>query len=312
MTMTSIISKAAQLLREGKLVALPTETVYGLGADATNDKAVANIFAAKQRPQFNPLISHVANVEAAFRLGQFSADAEKLAAAVWPGPLTIVVERRKDCPISLLCSAGLSTVALRVPNHPVALAVLREVNLPIAAPSANLSGRISPTTADHVHASLGDAVDMIVDGGPCSVGLESTVVRFTDEGPFLLRSGGVSVDAMDAILNRRVMKPTRYHTDLHSPGMMETHYAPQSPLRLNAAAPEFGEIFVGFGDYKYGPYSLSLTGNLYEAAANLFKVLHTVDDSLPERIAVAPIPMTGLGEAINDRLMRAAAPRPKA
>jgi L-threonylcarbamoyladenylate synthase len=311
MNMTSIISKAAQLLREGKLVALPTETVYGLGADATNDKAVARIFAAKQRPQFNPLISHVANVEAAFRLGQFSADAEKLAEALWPGPLTIVVERRKDCPISLLCSAGLSTVALRVPNHPVALELLRDVNLPIAAPSANRSGRMSPTTADHVRASLGDDVDMIVDGGPCTVGVESTVVRFMEDGPYLLRSGGVTREVLESVLNRRVMTPTRYDTDLHSPGMLESHYAPQAPLRLDAAAPEFGEAYIGFGDYAYGPWSLSKSGNLQEAAANLFKMLHVVDDSLPQRIAVAPIPMTGLGEAINDRLRRAAAPRPK-
>ena len=311
MTMTSIISKAAQLLREGRLVALPTETVYGLGADATNDNAVANIFAAKKRPQFNPLISHVAEVEAAFRLGQFTADAEKLAVALWPGPLTIVVERRRDCPISLLCSAGLSTVALRVPNHPVALELLRAVNLPIAAPSANLSGRISPTTAAHVRASLGDSVDMIVDGGPCTVGIESTVVRFTDDGPYLLRSGGVTRDALEAVLNRRMMDLTRYDNDLHSPGLMESHYAPQALLRLDAAAPEIGEAYIGFGPYSYGPWTLSKQGNLQEAAANLFKMLHVVDDSSPERIAVAPIPMIGLGEAINDRLRRAAAPRPK-
>jgi L-threonylcarbamoyladenylate synthase len=311
MTMTSIISKAAQLLREGKLVALPTETVYGLGADATNDKAVASIFAAKQRPQFNPLISHVANVEAAFRLGQFSAEAEKLATALWPGPLTIVVERRRDCPISLLCSAGLSTVALRVPNHPLTLDVLQEVNLPIAAPSANRSGRISPTTANHVRASLGDAVDMIVDGGPCTVGVESTVVRFMDDGPYLLRAGGFTREALEAVLNRRVMTPTRDDSELHSPGLLESHYAPQAALRLDAAAPEFGEAYIGFGDYAHGPWTLSKSGNLQEAAANLFNMLHAVDDSSPQRIAVAPIPVTGLGEAIKDRLRRAAAPRPK-
>jgi L-threonylcarbamoyladenylate synthase len=312
MTMTSIISKAAQLLREGKLVALPTETVYGLGADATNDKAVARIFAAKQRPQFNPLISHVADIEAAFRLGHFSADAESLAAALWPGPLTIVVERRKDCPISLLCSAGLSTVALRIPNHPVAQELLRAVDLPIAAPSANRSGRISPTTADHVRASLGDAVDLIVDGGPCTVGVESTVVRFTGDGPYLLRSGGITRDVLEAVLQCHMKEPTRDHGELHSPGLLESHYAPQAPLRLGAAAPESGEAFIGFGPYTNGPWTLSASGNFQEAAANLFKMLHLVDDSSPERIAVAPIPMTGLGEAINDRLRRAAAPRSKA
>jgi L-threonylcarbamoyladenylate synthase len=312
MTMTSIISKAAALLRAGKLVALPTETVYGLGADATNDNAVAAIFAAKQRPQFNPLISHVHDMEAALRLGQFNADAEKLAAALWPGPLTIVVDRRKDCPISLLCSAGLSTIALRVPNHPLTLDVLRQVACPIAAPSANLSGRISPTTADHVRAAFGSAVDMIVDGGPCAVGLESTVVRFVDSGPYLLRSGGFTRSTLESVLGRKVMTPTRYHEELHSPGMLESHYAPQSKLRLDAAAPEFGEVYIGFGNYSYGPWTLSKAGDLQEAAANLFNILHHVDDSSPERIAVAPIPNSGLGEAINDRLRRAAAPRPTA
>ena len=311
MTIASTISKAAALLRDGGLVAFPTETVYGLGADATNDAGVARIFAAKQRPQFNPLIAHLPDAEAAFRLGVFTKDAEKLADAIWPGPLTIVVERRKDCPISLLCSAGLSTVALRVPAHPMALELLKAVDRPLAAPSANRSGRISPTTADHVRASLGDTVDMILDGGSSSVGVESTVVRFTDDGPYLLRSGGVARETLDNILGRKVMTPTRFHTDLHSPGQLESHYAPQAQLRLNAAAPEWGEAYLGFGLYDYGPWQLSKSGNLHEAAANLFKMLHAIDDSSPERIAVAPIPMSGLGEAINDRLTRAAAPRQK-
>jgi L-threonylcarbamoyladenylate synthase len=311
MTMASTISKAATLLRDGGLVAFPTETVYGLGADSTNDTAVVRIFAAKQRPQFNPLISHVADVEAAFRLGAFSKNAEKLAAAIWPGPLTIVVERRKDCPISLLCSAGLSSVALRVPSHPLALELLRSVDRPIAAPSANRSGRISPTTADHVRASLGDAVDMILDGGPSVVGVESTVVRFMDDGPYILRTGGVARETIENILGREVMTPMRYNADLHSPGQLESHYAPQALLRLNAAAPEFGEAYLGFGEYSHGPWTLSKTGELQEAAANLFKMLHAIDDSSLEHIAVAPIPMKGLGEAINDRLTRAAAPRPK-
>jgi L-threonylcarbamoyladenylate synthase len=310
MIMASTISKAAALLREGGLVAFPTETVYGLGADATNDGAVAKIFAAKQRPQFNPLISHVADMDAAFRLGMFSKDAEKLAAAIWPGPLTIVVERRKDCPISLLCSAGLPTVALRVPAHPLALELLRAVDRPVAAPSANRSGRISPTTASHVQASLGNAVDMILDGGPSIVGVESTVVRFTDDGPYLLRSGGLPREMLDRVLARRVMTPTRYGTELHSPGQLESHYAPTAGLRLNAAAPEWKEVYLSFGVYDFGPWSLSKSGNLQEAAANLFKMLHAIDDSSPEAIAVAPVPTTGLGEAINDRLTRAAAPRP--
>ncbi len=309
MTMASTISKAATILREGGLVAFPTETVYGLGADATNDTAVARIFTAKQRPHFNPLISHVPDCEAAFRLGKFNAEAETLARAVWPGPLTIVVERRADCPLSLLCSAGLSSVALRVPAHPMALALLKEVDRPLAAPSANRSGRISPTTAEHVRSSLGDDVDLILDGGPSAVGVESTVVRFVETGPYMLRSGGVTRNVLEDILGRKVMTPTRFHTDLHSPGMLESHYAPLSPLRLNAAAPEWREVYLGFGDYDYGPWTLSKSGNIQEAAGNLFKMLHAIDDSSPERIAVAPIPMFGLGEAINDRLIRAAAPR---
>jgi L-threonylcarbamoyladenylate synthase len=307
----SDILAAAHLLQKGGLVAFPTETVYGLGADATSDTAVARIFAAKQRPQFNPLISHVPDTETAFRLGVFPREAEALATAIWPGPLTIIVERRKDCPISLLCSAGLSTVALRVPAHPVARALLQAAGRPIAAPSANRSGRISPTTANHVHASLGDTVDMVLDGGPSSVGVESTVVRFTLDGPYLLRTGGIPRETISGVLGRQIMNPTRYNTDLHSPGQMESHYAPQAKLRLNAAAPEWREAFLGFGDYAYGPWTLSKSGDLQEAAANLFNMLHAIDDSSPEAIAVAPIPVTGLGEAINDRLQRAAAPRPK-
>jgi L-threonylcarbamoyladenylate synthase len=310
MSMTSDISRAACILRDGGTVAFPTETVYGLGADATNDVAVAKIFAAKQRPQFNPLISHVANSESAFRLGQFSSDAEKLAEALWPGPLTLVVERQKDCPVSLLCSAGLSSIALRVPNHPIALEFLLEADRPIAAPSANPSGRISPTTAEHVHKLLGDRVDMILDGGPCTVGVESTVVSFIDGAVFLLRTGGVSRSALENILGKKIATPTHSNAKHHSPGQLESHYAPKASLRLDATEPSDGEVYLGFGAYQNGPYTLSAEGRLEEAAANLFRYLHTIDDSLPERIAVAPIPMTGLGEAINDRLRRAAAPRP--
>jgi L-threonylcarbamoyladenylate synthase len=210
-----------------------------------------------------------------------------------------------------LCSAGHSTVALRVPNHPLALALLRDVAIPIAAPSANRSGRVSPTTADHVRSSLGDAVDFILDGGPSAIGVESTVIRFMDDGPYLLRAGGVTREALEDVLERRVMNPTRYDTDLHSPGMLESHYAPEASLRLDAAAPELHEAYIGFGAYSHGPWTLSASGNLNEAAANLFKMLHRVDDSSPQCIAVAPIPFNGLGEAINDRLRRAAAPKPK-
>jgi L-threonylcarbamoyladenylate synthase len=310
MTMASTISEAARILSEGGLVAFPTETVYGLGADATNDAAVAKIFAAKSRPQFNPLISHVPDAEAAFRLGRFSRDAEKMAAAIWPGPLTIVVERQADCPVSLLCSAGMNSIALRVPSHPTALDLLRAVKRPLAAPSANRSGRISPTTAEHVRAGLGDAVDMILDGGPCAVGVESTVLRFAEDGATLLRAGGVTRAHIEAILGHTLRAPQAPH-GFHSPGMLESHYAPHAVLRLNARTPEPGEVYLGFGPHDHGAFSLSKSGDLQEAAANLFKMLHDVDDSSPERIAVAPIPMTGLGEAINDRLRRAAAPRPK-
>jgi L-threonylcarbamoyladenylate synthase len=310
MTMASDISRAAQILRDGGLVAFPTETVYGLGADATSDAAVARIFAAKQRPQFNPLISHVASEDAAFELGQFSSVARKLATTFWPGPLTIVVDRRKDCPVSLLCSAGMETLALRVPSHPMALSLLGEVKRPIAAPSANRSGRISPTTAEHVRRSLGERVDLILDGGPSTVGLESTVVHFTSDGPVLLRSGGVTREQIEAVLGHRLFAH-KSSSKLHSPGMLESHYAPNARLRLNAETPQQGEVYIGFGAYNGSATSLSTSGDLQEASANLFKMLHDVDDSSPEVIAIAPIPHHGLGEAINDRLRRAAAPRSK-
>lgn len=306
----SDILTAAQLLKNGGLVAFPTETVYGLGADATSDAAVARIFAAKQRPQFNPLISHLSDPDSAFRLGQFSQNAEKLAAAFWPGPLTLVVERRKDCPVSLLCSAGLSSIALRVPNHPVALELLRAVGRPLAAPSANLSGRISPTTAEHVRRSLGSAVDIILDGGPCCVGVESTVVQCHDGGVVLLRTGGITREQIEAVLVRKLESAAATPSIFHSPGQLESHYAPKATLRLNALSPKPGEVYLGFGEHDHGFWSLSKTGNLQEATSNLFMMLHAIDDASLQAIAVAPIPMNGLGEAINDRLRRAAAPRP--
>jgi L-threonylcarbamoyladenylate synthase len=309
MNKASIISDAARILRGGGLVAIPTETVYGLAADATNDLAVAKIFAAKGRPQFNPLISHVKDAEAAYRLGQFSAVARKLAEAFWPGPLTLVVERQAVCPVSLLCSAGLSTVALRVPNHKMTLELLQTLDRPLAAPSANISGRISPTTAEHVRTSLGDAIDLVIDGGSSQVGVESTVVRVMGNGVQLLRPGGVSRERLLDILGHAVLKSMQTSNELHSPGMLDSHYAPLARLRLNAEAPEAGETYIGFGQYDNGGFSLSTSGDLNEAAANLFKLLHLADDSSPQAIAVAPIPMTGLGEAINDRLGRAAAPR---
>jgi L-threonylcarbamoyladenylate synthase len=297
------IKKAAALILKGGLVAFPTETVYGLGADATQDRAVAKIYAAKGRPQFNPLIAHVADVEAAFELGEFSADALILSARFWPGPLTLVVPRRANCPVSLLASAGLPSLALRVPAHPVALELLRAVGRPVVAPSANPSGRVSPTIAQHVRDHL--KLDMILDDGACAVGVESTVVSFLNQ-PRLLRPGGLARGVVEDALGVKLLEPEQ--GTLHSPGQLESHYAPHASLRLNADGPQDGELYLGFGDY-YSAHTLSKSGDVVEAAANLFRLLHEMDALRPAHIAVAPIPNIGLGEAINDRLKRAAAGR---
>lgn len=304
MTSANDIATAAALILAGGLVAFPTETVYGLGADATQDHAVAKIYAAKGRPQFNPLIAHVVDVEAAFALGEFSADALKLAARFWPGPLTLVVPRRTDCPVSLLASAGLPSLALRVPAHPIALELLRAVGRPVVAPSANPSGRISPTTAAHVRAGL--TPDMILDGGACAVGVESTVVSLLDR-PRLLRPGGLARETIESALGF-ALEDAETGGALHSPGQLESHYAPHAAMRLNAVQAEVGEVYLGFGA-SGGAHNLSPSGDVVEAAANLFRMLHEIDALKPPRIAVAPIPHSGLGEAINDRLKRAAAPR---
>ena len=310
MTNSTEINAAAEALKKGGLVAFPTETVYGLGADATSDTAVAKLFAAKGRPSFNPLISHVHTAEAAFALGVFSADAKKLVQAFWPGPLTVVVPRAARCPVSLLASAGLSSIALRVPNHPLALELLRAVDRPVVAPSANLSGRVSPTTAAHVKRGLGKKVAVILDGGPCSVGVESTVVSFMGARATLLRPGGLSRGDIEQVLGHE-LEVEADSTQPHSPGQMESHYAPHAYLRLDATAPHKGESYLGFGTHDHGPYTLSVRGDVVEAAANLFRLLHELDGLGVKTIAVAPIPHEGLGEAINDRLRRAAAPRPK-
>ena len=300
------ISKAADLLLGGELVAFPTETVYGLGALATDDNAVARIYAAKGRPTFNPLISHVPDVEAAFALGEFSADALKLAARFWPGPLTLVVPRWSTCTVSLLASAGLASLAIRVPQHPIALELLRAVGKPVVAPSANPSGRISPTTAQHVRDGLGAKVSMVLDGGPCTVGVESTVVSFLEGKATLLRPGGLARETIEEAMGFRLLDGEAGM--MHSPGQMESHYAPHAAMRLNAEAAMNGEAYLGFG--KFGlEHNLSPSGDVVEAAANLFRMLHELDAMKPDLIAVAPIPMSGLGEAINDRLKRAAAPR---
>jgi L-threonylcarbamoyladenylate synthase len=296
-------------LKRGELVAFPTETVYGLGADATNDTAVAQVYAAKGRPSFNPLISHVHDADAAYALGSFLGEAKKLAASFWPGPLTLVVPRQEGCDVSLLASAGLPSLAIRVPNHPLALELLAAFGKPVVAPSANPSGRISPTTAEHVRVGLGDKVSVVLDGGACAVGVESTVVGFMGGHAKLLRHGGLAREAIETILGYALDEELNSEQP-HSPGQVESHYAPRALMRIDADAPRNGETYLGFGGHAHGPHSLSLRGDVVEAAANLFRLLHELDATGVNTIAVAPIPNEGLGEAINDRLRRAAAPRP--
>jgi L-threonylcarbamoyladenylate synthase len=301
------VAEAAQLLSKGELVAFPTETVYGLGADATNERAVARIFTVKERPSFNPLIVHVHDTAAARALARWTPLADALAAAFWPGPLTLILERADDCPISRLVSAGLPTVALRVPRHGIAQALISTTDRPIAAPSANRSGQLSPTTAAHVAASLGRAVPLILDAGPCQVGLESTVVDVTGAEPVILRPGGVAVESIEAALGRAIVTDSSSPATPKSPGMMEKHYAPRARLRLEADAARTGERLLGFGPAapKDAP-NLSVGGDLEEAAANLFAMLSALDEAGAEAVAVMPIPEHGLGRAINDRLRRAA------
>lgn len=304
------ITAATRLLLTGEIVAIPTETVYGLAADATSATAVAKIYAAKNRPAFNPLIAHVATLEAAQELVVLTSDALKLATSFWPGPLTIVAHKTPDCSVSDLACAGLNTLAVRIPAHPVALDILRAVNRPLAAPSANLSGKLSPTTAVHVHDIFSNTVP-VVDGGSCTIGLESTIVSCTGDEPMrILRAGGIGYEDIRNIvpdITHSLCTPT----SIQSPGQLTSHYAPDAPLRLNASAPDpQTEVWLGFGPDNNTTYigeNLSRTGSLEEAAARLFVMLHKLDGD--KTIAVAPIPETGLGCAINDRLRRAAAPR---
>lgn len=306
------IPAAAQALRDGHLVAFPTETVYGLGADATNDAAVARVYSAKGRPSFNPLIVHVPDAESAFALGEFSENARRLALGLWPGPLSIVVRRRPKCPVSLLASSGLESIAIRVPSHPMALELLRAAGRPVVAPSANPSGRISPTTAEHVRRHLKDKVAVVLDGGRCKVGVESTVVSFLEDGPKLLRHGGIPKSEIEKLLGHTIAT-VAHSAKPHAPGQLLSHYAPHAELRLNADSPREGEAYLGFGPlHAHGSWTLSATGDLVEAAANLFRLLHEIDATGIQKIAVAPVPYHGLGEAINDRLLRAAAPRDQA
>jgi L-threonylcarbamoyladenylate synthase len=303
------IAEAARLIRAGRLVAFPTETVYGLGADATNGEAVAAVFAAKERPHFNPLIVHVPSLTEAEALVAFDERARALAARFWPGALTFVLPRRPDCPVSLLAGAGLDTLAVRVPAHPVARALLRAAGRPVAAPSANRSGAVSPTTAQHVADSLGDAVALVVDGGPCRVGVESTVLDLTGVRPVVLRPGGVTEEDIVAVCGP-LGHAAPHGGGPRSPGMLARHYATKRPLRLDATGVRPGEALLAFGsDAPAGAVAslnLSPAGDLAEAAANLFAMLRALDRPEYRAIAVMPVPCHGLGRAINDRLARAA------
>ncbi|WP_422000216.1 L-threonylcarbamoyladenylate synthase [Reyranella sp.] len=307
------VEEAARLIRDGGLVAFPTETVYGLGADATNERAVARIFEAKGRPHFNPLIAHVADAAAAREFVRWTALADRLAAAFWPGPLTLVLPRTEGSPIALLATAGLDTVAIRAPAHPVAQALIRAAGRPIAGPSANRSGTVSPTRAEHVADSLGARVDLILDGGPCAVGLESTVLDLTTPRPTLLRPGGATREAIEAVIGPVALSGAVPGGDAprSSPGQLESHYAPSRPVRLQAIDVAADEGLLAFGPAPPagGRHTLNLSpaGDLGEAAANLFAMLRALDRPDVSRIAVMPIPETGLGLAINDRLRRAAA-----
>jgi L-threonylcarbamoyladenylate synthase len=291
------IAEAAELIRSGQPVAIATETVYGLAADATNAAAVARIYEAKARPSFNPLIVHVPDLAAAQRIGEFGPEALKLARKHWPGPLTLVVPLRKDAGIASLVTAGLPTIALRVPGHRAMHALLRATGRPLAAPSANASGSISPTRAAHVLKSLGGRIPLIVDDGPCERGIESTIVAATGGPLRLLRPGPIAIDAA----------PSPSGT-IEAPGQLPSHYAPSKPLRINIVNADLDEFHLGFGVVP-GDVSLSRSGDLTEAAARLFDLLHQADASARPRIAVAPVPGEGLGAAINDRLRRAAGKR---
>lgn len=306
---TETIAAAARILRDGGLVSFPTETVYGLGGDATQGRAVARIFAAKGRPSFNPLIVHVAEPSWVAEIAQPDSRFDMLARAFWPGPLTFVLRRSADCPISELASAGLDSLAVRMPDHTVAQDLLRSVQRPLAAPSANASGSVSPTLAQHVRDSLGDKVDLIVDGGPCRIGLESTVLDLTRAKAAILRPGAITAEQISDLIGP-VDVVTESTAAPTSPGQLASHYAPTLPVRLNVTAPAPGEAWLGFGPSAGASLNLSVTADPVEAAANLFAMMRALDDAAKYTgIAIAPIPAAGIGIAINDRLRRAAAPR---
>jgi len=309
--------EAANCLADGGLVAFPTETVYGLGADATDAEAIARLYEAKGRPSFNPLIAHVSDLAAAKAIARFDEKSLRLAKTFWPGPLTLVLPKTDNCAVCDLATAGLDTIAVRVPAHPIALDILRALGKPVVAPSANISGHVSPTTAAHVMADLKGRIDLIVDGGAVSVGVESTIVGCFGEMT-LLRPGGLPSAEIEAVLGEPLARlPEQIEADQSAPlapGMLASHYAPRTPVRLNVRVVEAGEALLAFGPAEISgqgsdAMNLSQRGDLVEAAANLFSYLRTLDAKGARRIAVAPIPDTGLGEAINDRLRRAAVPQ---
>jgi len=313
------VASAAQCLKQGGLVAFPTETVYGLGADATNAGAIARLYEAKGRPLFNPLIATVGDIAAAITIARFDATATMLAETFWPGPLTLVLPKTDDCPVADLATAGLDTIAVRVPAHPVARAILRAFSGPVVAPSANLSGHVSPTTAAHVQSDLSGRIDLIIDGGAVMVGVESTIVGCFDT-PMLLRPGGLPREEIERALGRPLARlPEEAGTETGqplAPGMLASHYAPRTPVRLNARRIDAGEALLAFGPGTVGGVeaasavmNLSARGDLAEAAANLFGYLRALDARGARTIAVMPVPPLGLGEAINDRLRRAAVGR---
>lgn len=301
------IIQAAALIKSGKLVAFPTETVYGLGANVYDAHAVAGIFAAKGRPTFNPLISHIADPDELAGYAEADSRALFLAQTFWPGPLTFVLRRKDENPALDLVCAGLKTITVRCPSHPVARALIRQSGVPIAAPSANRSQTISPTTADAVYDSLGDKVNMILDGGACAVGVESTILDLTTPQAVLLRAGGVTKEELEQALNETVQISDGNPNRPTSPGQLLKHYAPAKTLRINATSREPGELFIGFGaGYEWADLNLSPTGDLREAAANLFAYMRQADkDTRFSRMAMAPIPQRGMGLAINDRIRRA-------
>lgn len=303
------LKKAVEILKSGGLVAVPTETVYGLAADATNGEAVARIFQAKKRPEFNPLICHVCDKAMAETLVEVSPLAATLMEAFWPGPITFVLPKSGKCPVSDLVSAGLDTLAVRMPDHSLTHDLIKRLGRPIAAPSANPSGKISPTSASHVREGLADRVDMILDGGDCARGIESTIVTFGDDDVIILRPGSVTKDMLEEACGAKVRNYTASPDSvITAPGQLSSHYAPNAKVRLNATTKNAGDYLIGFGDID-GDYSLSESGDLTQAASNLFKALRDADKTGAETISVAPIPNHGIGIAINDRLDRAAAPR---